>query len=73
MRKQGTVDAAVCSGMCEARKAQRGPTLWIAKCSTKRLFAAWCRQTRAEGAHESPRISDFVSQLRIKIASRKPV
>jgi hypothetical protein len=58
---------------CEARKPQSGITLWVAKRSTKGLFPAWCWRTHAEGAHKNPHISDFVSRLRIKIASRRPV
>jgi hypothetical protein len=54
----------------KATLPRSGSTLGILNCSTRRLFAAWYRRTRAEDSHGIPRIGDFASRQRIKIASR---
>jgi hypothetical protein len=45
----------------------------MAKRITKQLLFARRWQTRAEGAHESPRNGDFVSRPRFKVAYKKTV
>jgi len=53
------------------RKPRRGPQQRMPKRFTKQSFVAGCRQTHAEGVHESRRNGDFVSRPRLKSHSKK--